>query len=319
MAQKRSALGKGLGALISDANEINARGKWQYEAPQNDKQDNDEITSQPAAAPVSPASISEIPIDKIVTNPFQPRTTFDETALEELADSIKKLGLIQPVTVRSIGSQYQIISGERRFRAAKKAGLTHIPAYIRKADDQGMLEMAIVENIQREDLDAIEVALSFQRLIEECHLTQESMADRVGKKRTTVTNYLRLLKLPAEIQSALRTGKISMGHAKSLLSIEDSAQQIKLCELIIKKDLSVRQSEAKVKEIGKEETPAKADEGKTQELPDHYYRVLEIIGKFFDNNISLKRSEKGKGSITIQFNNDSEIEAFLKAIESHNL
>lgn len=317
MAIKRSALGKGLGALISDVNEINSRGRLEYEKQSIAGQ---QPSGSGQTIPDNPTSILEIPIDKIVTNPFQPRTTFDDTALDELAESIKLLGLIQPITVRTIGSQFQIISGERRYRAAKKAGLDRIPAYIRKADDQGMLEMAIVENIQRENLDSIEVALSFQRLIEECHLTQEAMADRVGKKRATVTNYLRLLKLPAEIQIALRQGKISMGHAKSILSLEDPAQQIKLCNLIIKKDLSVRQSESKVKDINNPVVKADNDEdSKTAELPEPYYRVLEIIGKFFDNNISLKRSEKGKGSITIQFENDSEIESFLKALENNNL
>lgn len=307
---KKSALGKGLSALISDADDIRKGSRFpEYEgtATHFSNEKSDKVTP-------NPASITEIPIDKIVTNPFQPRSDFNEESLTALADSIKQLGLIQPVTVRSIGAQYQIISGERRFRAAKMAGLQHIPAYIRKADDQGMLEMAIVENIQREDLNSIEVALSFQRLIEECNLTQEAMADRVGKKRATVTNYLRLLKLPAEIQVALREGKISMGHAKAILSVEDKAQQIKLCNLIIKNDLSVRQSEQKVQNISKPSEPKKETE--TVELPDPYYRVLEIVGRYFNNNISLKRSDKGKGSITIQFSEDSEIEAFLKAIES---
>ena len=264
-------------------------------------------------SPSNPVSISEIAIDQISTNPYQPRTVFEEEALQALSDSIKQLGLIQPITVRSTeDGKYQIISGERRYRAAKMAGLTHIPAYIRKADDQGMLEMAIVENIQRENLDAIEVALSFQRLIEECELTQEAMADRVGKKRATVTNYLRLLKLPAQVQIALREGKISMGHAKCILSIDDVEKQLLLCDLIIKNDLSVRQAEQKAKAIQnptpkKEETPVN--------LPDSHYRVLEIVGRYFNNNISFKRNEKGKGSITIQFENDKEVETFLKDLE----
>ncbi len=317
MTIKKSALGKGLSALISDIDEINKNsGKFtEYEGnKESTVSDNSQISTTQNLA-----SISDIPIDKIVTNPFQPRTVFDEAALEDLAESIKLLGLIQPITVRSIGTKYQIISGERRFRAASIAGLTHIPAYIRKANDQGMLEMAIVENIQRENLDSIEIALSFQRLIEECKLTQEAMAERVGKKRATITNYLRLLKLPAEIQVALRSGKITMGHAKGILSLDDKGEQLKLCNLIIKKDLSVRQVESKIKDIIAKDDKKKSGDKTTIELPESYYRVLEIIGKYFDNNISLKRSEKGKGSLTIQFNNDAEMEKFLKAIEGANI
>lgn len=295
---KKSALGKGLGALISG-----------YEGtfePHTQKVSVPGMTS-------SPVSISEISIDDISTNPYQPRTVFEEEALQALSDSIKQLGLIQPITVRSTeDGKYQIISGERRYRAAKMAGLSHIPAYIRKADDQGMLEMAIVENIQRENLDAIEVALSFQRLIEECDLTQEAMADRVGKKRATVTNYLRLLKLPAQVQIALREGKISMGHAKCILSLEEVEKQIQLCDLIIRNDLSVRQAEQKAKAL---QHPAASKEESPVNLPDTHYRVLEIVGRYFSNHISLKRNEKGKGSITIQFANDQEIEAFLKDLE----
>lgn len=295
---KKSALGKGLGALISGY-----EGKFEPHTP-------------PVTIPgptSSPVSISEIPLDDITVNPYQPRTVFEKEALEALADSIRQLGLIQPITVRGVDNgKYQIISGERRFRAAKIAGLTHIPAYIRKADDQGMLEMAIVENIQRENLDSIEVALSFQRLIEECNLTQEAMAERVGKKRATVTNYLRLLKLPAVVQIALREGKISMGHAKCILSLEDVTQQVKLCDMIIKNDLSVRQAEQKAKALLE---PKAVKEDKPVNLPDPYYRVLEIVGRYFNNHISLKRADSGKGSITIQFANDQEVESFLKDLE----
>ncbi len=295
---KKSALGKGLGALISGY-----EGTFEPHSPK--------VTIPGTAS--NPVSISEIAIDLISTNPYQPRTVFEEEALQALSDSIKQLGLIQPITVRSTeDGKFQIISGERRYRAAKMAGLTHIPAYIRKADDQGMLEMAIVENIQRENLDAIEVALSFQRLIEECELTQEAMADRVGKKRATVTNYLRLLKLPAQVQIALREGKISMGHAKCILSIEDVKSQLLLCDLIVKNDLSVRQAEQKAKAI---QNPAPKKEDKPVNLPDSHYRVLEIVGRYFNNNISFKRNEKGKGSITIQFENDKEVETFLKDLE----
>lgn len=307
MSTKRAALGKGLGALISGMDGIG-------QTPP--------AGAVPASVPPipGPASISEIPVDKISANPYQPRSNFDEQALEELTESIRQLGIIQPITVRKIGLRYQIISGERRFKAARAAGLETIPAYIRDTDDQGMLEMAIVENIQREDLDAIEVALSFQRLIDECHLTQENMADKVGKKRATVTNYLRLLKLPAEIQVCIRDKKISMGHAKAILSLNDHMSQTCLCDEILKKGLSVRQAEAKAQAMLKRDSGGHKEEEKemTAELPDSYYRVLEIVGKYFRNNISLKRSEQGKGSITIQFSSDAEVESFLKAIESIN-
>jgi len=300
---KKSALGRGLGALISDIDNLNLNGSV---VPYSES---------------TPASISEIPMDSIEANPFQPRSSFDIDLLEELAESIKTLGLIQPITVRlSENGKYQIISGERRFRAAAIAGLTQIPAYIRKADDQGMLEMAIVENIQRENLDSIEVALSFQRLIEECSLTQEEMAERVGKKRATVTNYLRLLKLPAEIQLAIRAKKITMGHARALLSVESAKKQLKLCNAIIEQDLSVRQIEEKVRKMLQERTEKKSSEDLNQDLDESYFRLLDFLGKYFNNNISLKRDEKnGTGSITIRFNGDKEVINFINAIEKTNL
>lgn len=308
MSNKRAALGKGLGALISDMDSI-------APVPGN---------AAPAAKAVQtpdPAAINEIPIDRISANPYQPRSNFDEQALAELTESIRQLGIIQPITVRKVGMRYQIISGERRFKAARAAGLETIPAYVRDTDNQGMLEMAIVENIQREDLDAIEVALSFQRLMDECSLTQETMADKVGKKRATVANYLRLLKLPAEVQVCIRDKKISMGHAKAILSINDPVSQLSLCDEIVRKGLSVRQAEAKAQAILKKESANDVQEDRKQpapELPDTYYKVLEIVGKYFGNNVSLKRSEQGKGSITIQFSSDSEVESFLKAIENIN-
>lgn len=295
---KRAALGRGLGALLAEANEI---------------QNNREV------APVSEAtltSISEIPVSQIVPNPYQPRLSFDEDALNELADSIKTLGLIQPITLRQTSpNHFQIISGERRFRAAQRAGLTTIPAYIRKTDDAGMLEMAIVENIQRENLNPIDTALSFQRLIDECHLTQEGMASRVGKKRATVTNYLRLLKLPSEIQKALEVSAISVGHAKVLLSIEDESQQIALCENIIKNDWSVRQLEEKIKNL------QNVSKKPTEELylPDNYYKIADILGKYFNNNVSIKRNEKGAGVITVRFQSDEQMEQFLQTLNDKNL
>lgn len=300
MAKIQTGLGRGLGALISDVNSIQQAA-------------HKPLAGEPARPLVS---TSEIEISKIEPNPYQPRTEFNQEALEELSASIKLLGLIQPITVRPLPSgRYQIISGERRFRASQMAGLATIPAYIRKTDDQGMLEMAIVENIQREDLDSIEVALSFQRLIEECNLTQEAMAERVGKKRATVTNYLRLLRLPAEIQFAIRAKKISMGHAKALLALETDKEQLKFANQIIEQDLSVRQIEQKIQNLGKKREKKEKEEPVAMELPDSHFRVIEIIGKYFNNNVTARRDAKGSGEISIRFSNDSEMEAFLQALE----
>ena len=264
--------------------------------------------------PQDKADVLMIPADFIEPNPFQPRQSFDQEALEELAESIRTLGLIQPVTVRKkAADKYQIISGERRFRACRICGMDLIPAYIRDADDQGMLEMAIVENIQRENLDPIEIALSYQRLIDECRLTQEQMALRVGKKRASVTNYLRLLKLPAKIQHDLKVGQLSVGHAKVLLSVEDSRVQEALCDLVVKEGLSVRDLEKKIQKL--QETPEQPQQPQAQDLPDEYFKVLEIVGRYFDNSISLKRTPSGKGSMTIRFNSDEEMRKFLTAIE----
>ena len=297
MVQKRAALGKGLGALLSEA-----------------KYNQDEAPASASAQYAGPASVSEIPIENIVPNPYQPRVTFDDEALAELAESIKSLGIIQPLTLRQTSpGKYQIISGERRYRASIAAGLKSVPAYVRKADDTAMLEMAIVENIQRENLDAIETALSFQRLIDECNLTQEAMALRVGKKRATVTNYLRLLKLPEEIQKAIKTGMISMGHAKALLGVEDLETQLGLCESIIREDLSVRALEQKVSSVGRKPKAASAKE--PEELPELYYSVAEEVGKHFNNNVSFKKAPKGGGTITIRFENDSQVEEFLNSLK----
>ena len=303
MAKIQAGLGRGLGALISDVNSIQ------------------QAAAKRPAEPARPlVSTSEIESSKIEPNPYQPRTEFNQEALEELAASIRLLGLIQPITLRPLANgRYQIISGERRFRASQLAGLERIPAYIRQTDDQGMLEMAIVENIQREDLDSIEVALSFQRLIEECNLTQEAMAERVGKKRTTVTNYLRLLKLPAEIQFAIRAKKISMGHAKALLSLESGKDQLKLANQIVEQDLSVRQIEQKIQKMGQKKEKREKEDAPAIELPDSHFRVIEIVGKYFNNNITAKRDSKGAGEITIRFNSDAEVEEFLKVLENYNI
>jgi ParB family chromosome partitioning protein len=306
MSKQQRGLGKGLGALLgADADLSNIRKPVDYV--------NKEVVSNDKPKSTS-ADILRIPMDMIEPNPFQPRMNFNQEALDELAESIRTLGLIQPITVRKVASgRYQIISGERRFRASRQAGMDMIPAYIRDANDQGMLEMAIVENIQRENLDPIEVAMSYQRLIEECNLTQEQMAFRVGKKRASVTNFLRLLKLPAKIQHDLKAGLLSVGHAKVLLSVEQPLLQEALCDLVIKEDLSVRQLEEKLKKLTEEKVPVTAKV--QQELPDEYFRVLEIVGKYFENNISLKRTKNGKGSMTIHFSSDEEVQKFLKALE----
>lgn len=268
--------------------------------------------------PQDTADILRIPEGMIEPNPFQPRMSFDKEALEELAESIRTFGLIQPITVRKKAEgKYQIISGERRFRACRLAGMDMIPAYIRDANDQGMLEMAIVENIQRENLDPIEVAMSYQRLIEECSLTQEQMAERVGKKRASVTNYLRLLKLPAKVQHDLKVGLLSVGHAKVLLGVEDQALQEELCDMVIKTDMSVRQLEDRVRKIAKGEEPEKPKQ--EQSLPDEYVKVLEHMGRYFGNNISLRRSASGKGTMTVRFDSDEEMQKFLSALEEKNL
>ena len=304
MSKQQRGLGKGLGALLGgDADLSQIRKPVGYVNKEVVKADQPQDTSD----------ILRIPVDMIEPNPFQPRMSFDQEALEELADSIRTLGLIQPITVRrKADGRYQIISGERRFRACQLTGMEMIPAYIRDTNDQGMLEMAIVENIQRENLDPIEVALSYQRLIEECSLTQEQMAVRVGKKRASVTNYLRLLKLPAKIQHDLKVGLLSVGHAKVLLGVDDIKLQEYLCDLVIKEDLSVRQLEDKIRKLTE---PKKDNTDQGHDLPDEYFKVLEIVGKYFENNISLKRSESGKGSMTIHFNSDEEVKNFLKALE----
>ena len=306
MSKQQRGLGKGLGALLGGEADLS-----QIRKPVGYV--NKEVVSVEQPQQGGTADVMRIPVDMIEPNPFQPRMNFDQESLEELADSIRTLGLIQPITVRrKTDGRYQIISGERRFRASRLAGLDMMPAYIRDTNDQGMLEMAIVENIQRENLDPIEVAMSYQRLIEECSLTQEQMAVRVGKKRASVTNYLRLLKLPAKIQHDLKVGLLSVGHAKVLLGVEDRKLQEYLCDLVIKDDMSVRQLEEKLRKMTEQKQP---EEAQTQDLPDQYFKVLEIVGKYFENNISLKRSGTGKGTMTIHFGSDEEVGRFLKALE----
>ena len=288
-------LGRGLGALIDGANESN------YETVEH------KITNE---------LVNEIDIDKIDANPYQPRTTFDEEALNELAESIKRLGIIQPITVRANDGKYQLISGERRLRAAKIAELKKIPAYVRTANDQGLLEMALVENIQREDLDSIEVAISYQRLIDECNLTQENLADRVGKKRATVGNYLRLLKLPAEIQLGLRQSHLSMGHARALITIDDPIAQLKLYRTILEKDLSVRKTEEEVRAI-QEKHPEKSQKLKNnRDLPQTESQLKDHLINKLGWSADIKAGTKGDGKIVISYHNELELQEIIQKFNS---
>jgi len=297
---KKNALGKGLSALLSDAKT--------------------DITSTPKSNinPLQTAgSVAEIEIAHIEANPFQPRTKFEQDQLIELAESIHALGIIQPVTVRKIGyDKYQLISGERRFRASQLAGLTAIPAYIRIANDQAMLEMALVENIQRENLDAIEIAISFKRLMEECGLTQEGLSQKAGKQRSTIANYLRLLKLPAEIQLGLREEKISMGHAKAIVNFDDEKAQLEIYNKIIKEDLTVRAAEDLARWQNKKPgtTPTKNNSEK-EALPEKLKKVNESIKVTFGKNADLKRQNNGKGKIVIPFTSDEDLERILTLLD----
>ena len=281
---KQKGLGRGLDALFGG---------------------NIEVKSKPME------EMTEVRISEIIPNPTQPRTQFDEEALEELADSIRQLGLIQPITVKREGEKYIIISGERRWRASEKAGLESIPAYIRDVDDTTLHAMALVENIQREDLNAIEISLGMQRLVEECGLTQEALAERLGKKRSTVANYLRLLNLPEEVQFAIKNGIISMGHAKALVAIDNKAKQLSLLKRCVKNNLSVRQLEELVRlssEKKQKATIAPVDE----EYPESYGRLVEYLEKFFSQDIAIKRGKNGGGKIIIDFSSDADIEKFIK-------
>ena len=255
--------------------------------------------------------MTEIKLSDIIPNPTQPRTEFDEEALEELADSIRQLGLIQPITVKRDGEKYIIISGERRWRASEKAGLESVPAYIREVDDTTLHAMALVENIQREDLNAIEISLSMKRLIEECGLTQEALAERLGKKRSTVANYLRLLNLPDEVQFAIKGGLISMGHAKAIASVESKAKQLSLLKRCIKSNLSVRQLEEMVR-LSSEKKQKVAAPIIDEEYPESYSRLVEYLEKFFSQDIAIKRGKNGGGKIIIDFSSDADIEKFIK-------
>jgi ParB family chromosome partitioning protein len=283
---KKNALGRGLGALI------------------------DGVEKEVLERKVEPNM--DIPVDSIDGNPFQPRTHFDEQALEELAASIKKLGIVQPLTVRETeNGRYQLIAGERRLRAARLAGLNSVPAYIRTADDQAMLELALVENIQREDLDSIEVAISFQRLIEECRLTQEQLSDRVGKQRSTISNYLRLLRLPAEIQLGIRNKHLMMGHARTLVNIENPKIQMNVYYRVVNDDLSVRQTEELVRQLQTEKIKDPSKSERRKKLNDDFRQLSEHLDRIFSTKVNFRINEQGKGKIVIPFENPEEMERIL--------
>ncbi len=283
-ATKKQALGRGLSALLKDTSEVNS------------------VADKNADKVVG--SIIEIALDLIDVNPYQPRTYFDEEALRELASSIKELGVIQPITVRKVDNSFQLVSGERRFRASKLIGNKTIPAYIRIANDQEMLEMALVENIQRKNLDPIEVALSYQRLIDEIQLTQEELSTRVGKKRSTVTNYLRLLKLDPILQTGMRDGFISMGHGRALINVNSSDDQLNIYEKILREKLSVRQTEELVKNL-KSGTTTKP---KRKTTPRYIKDSIPEISTYFGHKIEVSVNGKGKGKISIPFHSKEDFE-----------
>ena len=293
MNPKKKALGRGLSAIL--------------ESPETD------ITSRDISGEFVVGAIASLPINQIESNPFQPREEFNPEALGELADSIREQGIIQPLTVRKMGyDKYQLISGERRLKASKIVGLTEVPCYIRIANDQQMLEMALVENIQRENLNALEVALSYQRLIDECDLSQEELSQRVGKNRTTVTNYIRLLKLPAEVQVAVRDNKISMGHARALINIEDELTQTTILKNIILKDLSVREVEEIARNLNKQASAPR--EKATIEIPAEVENFRGLVAERFNTKVNVSMNNKGKGNIVISFNSQKQLKNILEEL-----
>ncbi|MCQ2306168.1 MAG: ParB/RepB/Spo0J family partition protein [Bacteroidales bacterium] len=294
---KKRGLGRGLDAIL--------------QSPDTD------ITSADISGNYVAGAIAELDIDKIETNPFQPRTDFDETALNELSESIKTQGVIQPVTVRKMGyDKYQLISGERRLRASKLAGMKKIPVFIRVANDEQMLEMALIENIHRESLNAIEVAISYQRLVDECNLTQDQLSEKVGKDRSTVANFLRLLKLPAEIQIAIRDGFISMGHARAIISVEDKTQQLLILKRIIDENLNVRQVEDIVRGVNSKDIKKIAKNKDV--IPESFKKHAGNLSKALNMNVKVNRNSRGKGSLTISFKNDQEFDRLMEYINNGN-
>ncbi len=291
---KKQAMGRGLDAILG--------------SPETD------ITSKDISGNYVVGAIAELAIHQIETNPFQPRSEFEDQALMELSDSIQKQGIIQPITVRKMGlEKYQLISGERRLRAAKMVGLKTIPVFIRVANDEQMLEMALVENIQRENLNAIEIAISYTRLIEECKITQEELSERVGKKRSTVSNYMRLLKLPAEVQIALSQNQISMGHARAIINVENLATQLRILEQIISRDLSVRETETLVKEVI---SPIdKIERKKEKYLPANYISYRSQLNNLLSARVDLKRNTKGGGKISIPYTGEADLMRIIALLE----
>ncbi|WP_342647135.1 ParB/RepB/Spo0J family partition protein [Mucilaginibacter sp. CSA2-8R] len=303
--EKKKALGKGLSALLDNAGSTKPQSN--YNSPETDGN----------KSSGNLGSVNEIRIAEIEINPYQPRTDFDEQALIELAESIKVQGLIQPITVRRVNSHsYQLISGERRLRASKRAGLLTIPAYIRTANDQQMLEMALIENIQRENLNAMEVALSFQRMLDECDLKQEELGERVSKNRSTVNNYLRLLKLPPSIQASIRDGDISMGHARALITIADPVKQVYLHQQILQHGLSVRKVEEMVRALQHNEEPAKKDDRKPAAKPSYQIqKIQDDLASKFSTKVKLKVGNKGAGSIEIPFMSEDDLSRILQMLD----
>lgn len=295
--QKKTGLGRGLSALLDDTEAVNAR--QQPEIAQEN---------------TSLGSVNTIKITQIEVNPYQPRTEFEEQSLKDLSESIKLQGLIQPITVRkAVNNKYQLISGERRLRASKMAGLEEIPAYVRTANDQQMLEMALIENIQRENLNAIEVALSFQRMIDECSLKQDELGDRVSKNRSTVTNYLRLLRLPPEVQASIRDTQISMGHAKAILGLDDVDKQLFVHKEILKKHLSVRKTEELVREINHQDI--KKAPKKTASISFEYQKIQKDLASKFSSQVKVKILDKGKGAIEIPFVSEDDLSRILELLD----
>lgn len=283
-------LGRGLSALLKDEPNV--------------------ISASDKGAEKLVGNILEVELKKIKTNPYQPRTNFDKNALDDLVKSIAVLGVIQPITVRKIDSGYELISGERRFRASQIVGLETIPAYVRLANDQEMLEMALVENIQRQDLDAIEIALSYQRLLDEINLTQEQLSHRVGKDRTSVSNYLRLLKLDPIIQTGIRDGMISMGHGRAIIAIDDIDLQLEIYEKVISDNLSVRETEKLIKSL---KSPGKTKIQK-KELPNDFKKAQKEFSDSLQSKVEIKRAQNGKGKIIIDFSSDTEFERLRKIL-----
>ena len=300
MSNRRNALGRGLSAILRN--------------PSTD------ITNNKNEESKLVGTINEISLDEIQINPFQPRVKFDEDKIYELSQSIKELGIIQPITVRKLGyNRYQLISGERRFKASKTLNLRTIPAYIRIANDEQMLEMALVENIQRENLNPIEIAISFQRLIQECSLTQEECGNKLGKQRSTITNFLRLLKLPLEIQDGLKRQKISVGHARALINIKDTTKQLNIFNDIIENGFSVREVEQLVKDFAERDynsTVRKKQDKNTETLLFSHQKMLFDLSKNLDKRIQLTKNKKGNGKIIIPFSNDDELTSIFNKINT---